>query len=134
MRAASLALALLAPAPTAAEGLEPLAPLPRLDKGACAVTVWSRSEARGPILLIAGAPPVARIRRDGRLKLLPRSGAPAGEGHQVFRGMSLRLDLELELKPGLVLRSPAPPEGVLTVTDAKGGSTLIPVTALPSCG
>jgi hypothetical protein len=114
--------------------LEPLTPLPRLDKGACAVTVWSRSEPRGPILVIAGTPPVARIRRNGRLKLLPRSGEPAVEGRQVFRGMGLRLDLMLELRPGLVLQSPTPPEGVLGVTEADGVSTLIPVTALPSCG
>lgn len=134
MRRASLALAgLLAAGPATAAGLEPMIPPPRLDKGACAVLVWSQADARGPLLLIAGNPPVARIQRDGRLKMLPRDGDAKGDGRQAFRGMGVRLALDVTLPAGLIVRGAPPPEGVLTITEAGRDAVMIPVTVRPAC-
>ncbi|WP_309091689.1 hypothetical protein [Phenylobacterium sp.] len=124
MLSASLALA--------AAVLEPQA-LPRLDKGACAVLVWSAAEPRGPLVVLSGSPPVARIRRDGRLKLLPRAGEPTGEGRQVFRGLGLRLELDVKLGRGLIAAGEVTPEGVLSFREGDGASVLIPVRVAPLC-
>lgn len=116
----------------AAAVLEPQ-PLPPLDKGACAVLVWSTVDRRGPLVVLSGIPPVARIRRDGRIKLLPRTGEPLGEGRQLFSGLGLRLELDMKVGQGLIGAGEVTPEGVLSFRDGDGPTVLIPVTAAPLC-
>lgn len=123
---------LLASLALGAAGLEPLA-LPRLDKGACAVLVWSKAEPRGPLVMLSGRPAIARIQRDGRIKLLPRDGEPQGEGRQAFRAMGLRLELDMKVGQGLVVAGQATPEGVLSFQAGDDATVMIPVNAVPLC-
>jgi hypothetical protein len=117
---------------TLGAALQPL-PAPKLDRGACAIFVWSKTEARGPLVVLAGTPPVARIRRDGRLKMLPRQGEPARAGHQVFQGLGLRLELNVAVGNGPVLSGALAPAGVLSFSEGDGEAVVIPVTAAAVC-
>lgn len=115
-----------------AAALEPQ-PLPRLDKHTCAALVWSKAEPAGPLVVLTGAPPVARIRRGGRIKLLPRAGEPQGAGRQAFRGLGLRLELDVKVGEGLISTGELTPEGVLSFRDGDGETVMIPVTVAPLC-
>ncbi|MFN3582703.1 hypothetical protein [Phenylobacterium sp.] len=137
MRAASLVpiltlgLALLAGPATAAVG--PLEPLPpqKLPKAGCAMFVWARSEPAGPILMVVDGK--ARVRlggRPGELKRVPG----LSHGPQRFEGAGLTLLLDLDAGAARPMTGGAvAPDGLLTITDSKGGETVAPVAAVAGC-
>lgn len=128
---AALALALLAGPSLAAVGpLEPLRPQ-KLPKAGCAMFVWARSETAGPILMATEGK--ARVRIGGRGGELRRVPGPP-HGPQRFEGEGLMLLLDLEAgATRSVAGGAVVPDGLLTITDARGGETVAPVAAVAAC-
>jgi len=129
--APGLALALLAGSAAAAVG--PLEPLPpqKLPKAGCAMFVWARSETAGPILMVVDGK--ARVRLGGRPGELKRVPGPS-HGAQRFDGAGLTLLLDLDAGAAQPVTGGAvAPDGLLTITDSKGGETVAPVAAVAGC-
>lgn len=133
MRAASLLLALSLLAGPAGAATGPLEPLPpqKLPRAGCAMFVWARPETAGPVLMVTDG--MARVRLGGRAGELRRVPGPS-HGPQRFEGAGLTLLLDLDAGAARPVTDGAvAPEGLLTITDARGEETVAPVAAVAGC-
>lgn len=137
MRSASLASALILGwvllAGSASGAVGPLEPLPpqKLPKAGCAMFVWARSETAGPILMVVDGK--ARVRLGGRVAELRRAPGPP-HGAQRFEGAGLTVLLDLDVGAARPVTGGAvAPDGLLTITDARGGETIAPIAAVAGC-
>jgi hypothetical protein len=135
------ALALAAGAARAAEGDVPLQELPpqTLDKGQCALALWTRTTPARRVFMAFSTPAAAKVQAGGRTLTLPRT---AWDGEAVFghyprqtyagSGWTLRVTVEFDARSGLVGGAVAP-SGAIELTDAQGLSLVVPVAGLVAC-
>lgn len=118
--------------------LEALAPQ-KIDKGRCALFLWSRSDQPQFILYVTDKPARAKLRVNGKDREIARgavSGASAFNHfeHQSFSGSGVAFDLDLtfdEAKPvrdGVVVKT-----GALRTRAADGVETVLPVGGMIGC-
>jgi len=121
------------------EGLEELEPQP-LNAGACSMFLWSQSEARPVFVFVALANPAeARVRRNGRDRILRRTAADGQSWHghfetQTFADELMTIETDLRFSTTRQLRDGAVIEGgVIRVRDREGWETIVPVNGMVAC-
>lgn len=123
------------------EGGLPFDELPpqRLDRGQCALVLWTRTTPAKRVLMAVTGPAGARVQSGGKTVTLARTGW-SGEGvyghypRQTYAGagMELTVDVEFDTTSRLVGGALAP-SGAIALKDAQGWSTVTPVAGMVAC-
>ncbi len=111
----------------------------KLEAGQCGLFLWTRDRDQSLLAVAYDAPAVVRVRIDGRVRELRRSGF-AGEpqfGHfetQQFSDGAMRVELEVAFDERRTMSDGAVVgRGIMRVANDGGDASVVPVGGLVAC-
>jgi len=119
--------------------LDALAPQ-ELPPGRCGLFAWAQTPVQPILALVAYSNPAeARVRIDGRERVLPRTAVDGQSIHgqfetQTFAERGLAITVDVTFDTARQLRDGAAIErGVLRIVDREGWETIVPIGGMAAC-